>query len=656
MPQIVTASARDGGIAVYHKGLGDIWISVGDLDDPQTLRAYARELDVTEQALRAFSVRLGESPDAKDSLAIRLERWARRYHRILDDLHSLRPDNEGIKSAQSEAIAAVKAGELDRADTLLKEAEAIWRSTSEKLLDRADEAATTGMQLVLSRAEIAVSRLQYREAMLAFEEASSLLPQRLNSPLARCLRAWGIAEFEWGRFGDSYAILARARQLDPICWSRDADAMSFLGSAARELGMHKEARQALQIASGVALQPLEQARLRIELAAVLRECGDFAEANEVVEEAAAIASRCDLQPTHRIRLEREAGKLFDELGNISGALLKLERALSQARDQFAPEHPIRRRVTLDYAGMLRRAGRVDESEALYRELEAAMAPELSPAHPELVTILDHLGSLYLDRARFDEAAKILERGCKLAEERLARDHPDRAQVINNHGRALLNLGQFELAAENFELAAKIFDWKFGPGHKDRATALANRAVALFGLGRLDEAVEQANEALALREKALGTMHPDVASSLASLGSLLHQRDELDEAENLFLRAKKIYEAIAPDHSADFSQLLFNLASLYLDRQDFGRAAELAGRAVSLALPVFGEDHPTTVQFFETLGLAEALSGQGAKGRRTLSRANAAASRLWGDDHPVARRLQMLLRRLFPACNNTEAAG
>jgi tetratricopeptide (TPR) repeat protein len=291
--------------------------------------------------------------------------------------------------------------------------------------------------------------------------------------------------------------------------------------------------------------------------------------------------------------------------------------------------------------LLRRSGRLEEAEALYREVETAIGTEFGPKHPELVTVLDHLGTFYMERARFAEAAEVLKRGYVLAEERLTRDHPDRAQVLNNLGRAMLNLGEFEAAWESFGEAAKILDWKFGKGHKDYATVRANGAVALFSMGRLDEAIGQCTEALHLREAALGLSHPDVAESLATLGALHHQRDELDHAEKLLARAQRIYEMIAPGHSAAFSQLLFNQASLYLDSMEPVLAAKSTEQALSLALPIFGEDHPTIVQFLETLGVAQALSGDRETSQQTLARAAATAESIWDERHSVAQRIRAL---------------
>ena len=246
----------------------------------------------------------------------------------------------------------------------------------------------------------------------------------------------------------------------------------------------------------------------------------------------------------RIRLQREVARLYDDLGDPARGLEEMEQAWQQAQATLTPTHPLARRVAL-IAGLLWRSGQLSAAEECYRKLGEAVEKDFSPDHPELVTVLDHRGTLYMEQGRFFEAVEVLQLGCAIAKRRMPRDHPDRAQVLNNLGRALLNLGEFEEASEHFEDAEAIFRLAFGRGHKDRATAIANRAVALFKLGRLDDAVGQAKKALSLRELALGSSHPDVAESLATLGALHHQRDEFDVAERLLARGQQIYKSIAP---------------------------------------------------------------------------------------------------------------
>jgi hypothetical protein len=144
--------------------------------------------------------------------------------------------------------------------------------------------------------------------------------------------------------------------------------------------------------------------------------------------------------------------------------------------------------------------------------------------------------------------------------------------------------------------------------------------------------------------------------LATLGALHHQRDELDAAEKLLAQGQQIYESIAPNASGAFSQLLFNQASVYLDSSRPALAAKSTERALSLALPIFGEDHPKIVQFLETLAVAQALTGEGARALETLERATTAAGRLWAEEHSVARRLGELKQHVASGAFEDMASG
>jgi hypothetical protein len=650
------ASAKNGGIAVVQTGNGEIRIWLRDVDALKTLRGYAEELDITEQALATFFKLVGDQPIAADLLESRLSNWAQRYRRILQDLDSFRPDLEPIEAIRREAIEAVKSGDLDGAADLFNRAYATWCAKSSAPTAEFDKTTIAGAELLRNKAELAILRQRYAEAMEIFREACDQLPPRLGGPTARCKRAWGIAEFEWGRFSNAYQILLDAHELDLEAWGREPNAVSALAAAARELGKHEEAEKWLLEAIDLVTDPIQQAAFSIELSSVFREAGNLRKAQEFVGSAANILRDQTHQSNQRIRLKREVARLCDELGDAAKGLQEIEQAWQQAQVSLPPTHPLARRVALDYAGLLWRNGQLGAAEDRYRELGEALESEYGPEHPESVTVLDHRGALYMERGRFAEAAEVLKLGCAVAKKRLPRDHPDRAQALNNLGRALLNLGQFEAACDNFDDAEAIFRLTFGRGHKDRATALANRAVALFRLGRLDEALTQGNVALRLREAALGSSHPDVAESLATLGALHHQRDELDAAEKLLAQGQQIYESIAPNASGAFSQLLFNQASVYLDSSRPALAAKSTERALSLALPIFGEDHPNIVQFLETLAVAQALTGESARALETLERATTAAGRLWAEEHSVARRLGELKQHVASGAFEDMASG
>ena len=655
--QTVSAIARDRGIAVVNLGDGNVRIVIDD-DSSEALLAYARELDITEAALCRFFVSLGEAPLQMAELESRLAAWVARYRRIEADLRAFSPEDTVLEADRAAALAAMASGNLDAAAESLARARAHWQARTGTLRERADEATLIELELALGVAEVAMASFRYPEAMERFADAAGLLPRRQAMPLARALRAWGIAEAEFGRFAEAHAHLAEAAALDPEASPLARTAELSLAQAARELGRHSEAETRLRaLALDLPAGSAERLSAEIELAATLRETGAFERARAVLADALDEPTTTAGAGSARIRLLREDARLLDEFGEVDRALAQMTAASCIAEATLAPAHPLARRVALDHAGLLRRAGRLAEAETAYARLEEQGAAALGPDHPELVTILDHLGTLALDQGRPDVAHDRLGRGKALAERTIARTghHADHAQTLNNLGRTELALGRPEVALELFNDADFIFRKALGAGHKDRATVIANRAQAHFAQSRMEPALEDAETALQMREAALGPRHPDVAESLATLGALCHQLEQYERAQSYLARARDIYEGLLPSQAPALARTLFNEASLALDQGRPAAAAGIAARARDLAVSSLGPCHPFIVQIEETQGVSEALAGDRAAARTTLARAYATATTLWPEDHPIPSRLAAWQARVATGTNSPFSA-
>lgn len=646
----ITVEARDRGIAVVNLGNGNVRIVIDD-GSSEALLAYARELDITEAALRRFFVSLGDAPLQMAELESRLAAWVARYRRIEADLHAFSPDDTVLEADRAAALAAMAAGDLDGAGESLARARAHWQARTGALRGRADEATLIELELALGVAEVAMASFRYPEAMERFADAAGLLPRRQAKPLARALRAWGMAEAEFGRFAEAHAHLIEAAALDPEASPLARTAELSLAQAARELGRHGEAETRLRaLARDVQSGSAERLAAEIELAATLRETGAFERARAVVTDALDEPTATAGAASARIRLLREDARLLDELGEVDRALAQMTAASCIAEATLAPAHPLARRVALDHAGLLRRAGRLAEAEMAYARLEEQGAAALGPDHPELVTILDHLGTLALDQGHFAVAHAQLARGKALAERTIATSghHADHAQTLNNLGRAELGLGRPDAALELFDDADFILRKALGAGHKDRATVIANRAQAQFARDSMAEALADAETALQLREAALGPRHPDVAESLATLGAFCHQLEQPDRAQDYLARARVIYEALLPSQAPALARTLFNEASLALDQGHPAAAAGMAARAREFAATSLGSCHPFIVQIEETQGVSEALAGDPAAARTTLARAYATATTLWPEEHSIPSRIAAWQARLAAA--------
>ncbi|MDI1348720.1 tetratricopeptide repeat protein [Aquabacterium sp.] len=193
------------------------------------------------------------------------------------------------------------------------------------------------------------------------------------------------------------------------------------------------------------------------------------------------------------------------------------------------------RAAVAQAMALHRAGRLDEAEAMYRQLLQVLPLDANLAHFH--------GVLLYQRHRTEEAMAQVRRSIAL--------DPNVAAWHNNLGNMLLDQRQTADAAQAYQRCLALDPdnlevrnnlaclWRL-TGHLAEAEALlreaiarapsyceahANLAVVLAQQGRMDEALDSGAHALALK--------PDNPRSRRMLGALYAQRGRLAEAEQVF---------------------------------------------------------------------------------------------------------------------------
>lgn len=177
----------------------------------------------------------------------------------------------------------------------------------------------------------------------------------------------------------------------------------------------------------------------------------------------------------------------------------------------APPHDLLR--TLQQALSLHREGRLNEAEALYRNvlLQAPLQPDA----------LHFWGVLEGQRGRHEQALSLMERSIAA--------NPRQPAVHYNRANLLRDMGRLDEALAGYEAALAI-----NPGN---IAVLNNRGAVLEQLGRHEEAITAFDRVLALK--------PDHADALVNRGNALVALARFDEALTTYQRAL----ALAPNNAA-----------------------------------------------------------------------------------------------------------
>lgn len=459
-------------------------------------------------------------------------------------------DAEAIDADETAVTAATELLSIIGRDRA-RAAEALqWSLPAEAILKRIDQAdGLLAADLYQSRAVVLRSRGDLPESLADMQRALEI-QERLLGP-------------------DHPAIASALNVLGAIHRSR-GDQDAALAAQTRELAIRRAALPAGHPAIAVAandLGLLEQSR------------GNYTEARQYFTEALEIAEAVR-GPDHRhiaIYLNN-LGRLQQLRGDLADARRLLKRAL-EIRERTSPGD-------LDVASTLHNLGllyllqgdRLGAREAFARVLQIRER-KLADGHPELVAILDDLGTLHYRTGNFDDALALHERTLAIHRARTPPNHRATANGLRNIALVRDAQGDHTDALKLASEAVQLGEQTLGPDHPDLVTLLNTLGMIQR---RTDLAAAEATLArsLAISVRARGNRHPSTATSMLRLGEVYLARRAFTEAQASLDEALAIRESLAHD-SPEVADVLVPLGDLALARGAPATAVPLLERALKI---------------------------------------------------------------------------
>lgn len=329
-----------------------------DLADTQKslIAALQQQLQLNQAQVVAFLKVAGEADVPPDGIAQALSEFAARYKELLAQVAAAPSSDPAIVTLKADARKALEDGDLDRADAILADVQAIQ--------DRA--AAQQARQAVTTRAEraaIARANLQYPKAAALFAEAASRLPAGENEErLGYLVEEADVLYRQGDEFGDNRALElaadryrallrlhaheARSPQVIPI-QSQLAKVYGILGTRQDNIDLLEEAVTAQREVSDLvkSTSDLQQytdvqvnlARTLQDLAGRITDLSNLEEAIDILRTTLAIVEKEDAKHARlKIQLElsealRNFGWRLQELRQRSQGLEYIRESLQIAR-------------------------------------------------------------------------------------------------------------------------------------------------------------------------------------------------------------------------------------------------------------------------------------------------------------------------------------
>jgi tetratricopeptide (TPR) repeat protein len=267
-----------------------------------------------------------------------------------------------------------------------------------------------------------------------------------------------------------------------------------------------------------------------------------------------------------------------------------------------------------------KAGRTDESIALYEKTLADYERVLGVDHPDTFTSRNNLAYVYGQAGRTDESIELYERTLAECEQALGPDQPDTVKFQINLADAYESAGRLDEAVELYAAALAGCERLFGPNAPDTRDVRGNLAFACESAGRFKEAIDLYETSVVNSEFALGPNHRETLTLRNNLAYAYESAGRIDDAIDLYKSTLADRQRFLGLQDEDTLASYNNLAYAYEGAGQLEEARKLYEIALLGRESTFGPNHPTTIAVRHSLaGLDKVMAEQGRRGISRLRR-------------------------------------
>ena len=234
MPQALSASgscsprtyAAKGAIVTTVCGMGPEEAGLAICKATEKIRADLERIrqgaDLTDRAARRFLEELGHKNVATEDLPSYLASAVFEYHQLIDQLHKYEGYDPELEALRQQAMDAVKDGDLDRAQSLIRISigkRRFLRMEQQRIAQEANARRQLGeAKDTAFDASILGMKFELRPAAMRYIEAADLLPDQSDLEGAEWLATSGFYLMRVKAFADAYGVAQRAAAIREKSW------------------------------------------------------------------------------------------------------------------------------------------------------------------------------------------------------------------------------------------------------------------------------------------------------------------------------------------------------------------------------------------------------------------------------------------------------
>jgi tetratricopeptide (TPR) repeat protein len=407
-------------------------------------------------------------------------------------------------------------------------------------------------------------------------------------------RTLGTSYTALGDFPEGARHLERGLELLKTAGSGErAGILMDLSENLRRQGMYEEsqerARLALEILAGPGTDPVERPRCLSQLALILVDAGEFAEAESLsaraLEELGSMPSADDADVAMAMHTH---GRALLEQGRVEEAETVLRESAALWKAERGADDPDYLETLNNLAMSMNRQSRLSESEPIQREVLETRRRILGDSHAEVAEAHNNLAmNLMFQGRRPDECESHFLQALAIWEEIFEGAHPHMVIGYNNLGFLRQNRFDFFGAERAYRKALDIQEILGEDAVATRPYPLVNLGALLRGRKRFVESERHLREAYRLFLKILGPDHALTTVAACELGTLYLDWNRPDEAREFLVLAREKF----PDPDSPRAFIVRNALDCLARRESPGsRSRETLNASCDslLALPTLAE--------------------------------------------------------------------
>jgi CHAT domain-containing protein len=279
---------------------------------------------------------------------------------------------------------------------------------------------------------------------------------------------------------------------------------------------------------------------------------------------------------------------------------------------------------LELGQLCRKRGEDTKAEALLLRAQKFWDASNARADHNALGNLQQMAHLSTEMGEYARAETLMKRAVE-GRARLG-ETPELASVLQSQGYMYMKMGQLAQAEPIYQRALKIFEAKRGPDHPETADCLIQLGSLYRRLEKYDRTDACYARALQILEAKYGADSPELFFVLESMAVLEHSRKEYQKGLAIRQRTLKMVEARFGAEHPHVALVLYNMACDYQELGDVAQTEAMFWRALKIREARLGADDPRIAEVLLGLAHLQASAGRWQEALATFDRMNRAKRR------------------------------